>query len=154
MPRLSTRTVVRSLVVLILLAQLVRPARTNPPVDPSRTIQAQTSMTPDVRAIFDRSCRDCHSYETEWPWYSHVAPFSWLLISHVNEAREHMSMSDWASYTPPEASERLDEICTEVREGEMPMSSYVLVHRSAALGDADRRALCAWTERERATRRP
>lgn len=149
MPRPSARTVVRTVIGLIVVAQVVRPARTNPPVDPSRTIQARLAVTPEVSAILDRSCRDCHSNATVWPWYSNVAPVSWLLISHVNSARHHVSLSNWADYTPREARERLEEMCTEVREGEMPMSSYLIAHKSAALTDADKQALCAWTERER-----
>lgn len=110
-------------------------------------------MTPEVAAILDRSCRDCHTYETRWPWYSHVAPMSWLVISHVNEGREHLSLSDWASYNPSDAAHALAEMCEEVRDGGMPLGSYLIAHRSAALGDADVEALCAWTERERAADR-
>jgi hypothetical protein len=150
MPRPSAKTLVRTLVVMFLVAQVVRPARSNPPVDPSRTIQAQTAITAEVSDILERSCRDCHSHATVWPWYSNVAPISWLLVSHVNEGRRHFSMSDWAGYTTTDARKRLEEMCAEVRDGEMPMTSYVLAHRAAALTDADRRALCAWTEQERA----
>lgn len=146
----SARTVGLTLAALLVVAQAVRPSRTNPPIDPSQTIEASTTMPTEVRNILERSCRDCHSNATAWPWYSNVAPISWLLISHVNEGREHVSLSTWGNYTTTEASERLEEMCTEVRESEMPLRSYVLVHRSASLDDADREALCAWTERERA----
>jgi hypothetical protein len=149
MPRPSARSLVRTVAVLFVVAQVIRPARTNPPVDASRTIQAQLAVPPDVSEIFGRSCRDCHSNTTVWPWYSNVAPVSWLLVSHVNNGRRHMSLSNWGDYTPKEARERLEEMCKEVREGEMPMSSYVLAHTSAALTDRDRETLCAWSERER-----
>jgi hypothetical protein len=62
------------LVVGLVGIQFVRPARTNPPVDKSQTIEAFTQMTPEVTSILDRSCRDCHSNQTVWPWYSNVAP--------------------------------------------------------------------------------
>ena len=146
----SARTVGRTVVVLFVLAQLIRPARTNPPIDSSKTIESRTTMPAEVANILKRSCRDCHSNATVWPWYSNVAPISWLLISHVNEGREHVSLSNWGDYSTADARKRLEEMCAEVREGEMPMSSYVLIHRSAALSDPDREALCAWTERERA----
>ena len=150
MRRPSARTAVLSLGVIFVLAQLIRPARTNPPVDAARTIQSNAALPPEVSRIFDRSCRDCHSNETEWPWYSRVAPASWLLVSHVNSARRHLSLSTWADYSPADQASHLEEMCEEVRDGQMPMSSYVLLHRSAALADGDRQALCAWTERERA----
>ena len=154
MTRPSTKNVVLGLFVLGALAQLIRPARTNPPVDASRTIEARTQMTPEVKAILDRSCRDCHTSNTVWPWYTDVAPVSWVVISHVNEGREHLALSDWATYDRDRAGRKLRDMCEQVREGEMPMSSYVLAHQSAALTDADKDALCAWTERERATLTP
>src|SRR5882762_10607013 len=84
------------LVVLFLLIQFIRPARTNPPVDESQTIFARTQMTPQVAAIFERSCRDCHSHKTVWPWYSNVAPISWLISDDVNKGRQALNMSEWA----------------------------------------------------------
>ena len=146
----SARTIVVSLGAVLVLAQLIRPARTNPPVDPTRTIQANTVISPEVLETMNRACRDCHSNETDWPWYSQVAPASWLLVSHVNSARRHLSFSTWADYSTADATDLLGEMCEEVRDGQMPMSSYVLIHRSAALADGDRQAICQWTERERA----
>jgi hypothetical protein len=139
--------------LLIVGAQAIRPARTNPPTDPSRTIEAQTQMTPEVKAILDRACRDCHTHDTVWPWYSQVAPISWIVISHVNEGREHLTLSDWASYDPARAVRKLDDMCEQVRSGEMPMTSYVWAHPAANVTDADVAALCAWTAREAAQSR-
>src|SRR4051812_10009276 len=75
------------LVVLVVGIQAIRPARTNPPIDESQTINARTQMTSDVAAIFDRSCRDCHTNKTVWPWYTNLAPVSWWLSNHVNDGR-------------------------------------------------------------------
>src|SRR5438876_6423144 len=84
-------------VVLIVGIQFVRPARTNPAVDESQTIFARTQMTPPVAAILDRSCRDCHSNKTVWPWYTNVAPVSWFIVNHVNEARPLLNFSQWGT---------------------------------------------------------
>src|SRR5258707_7120798 len=81
--------------VLFLAIQFVRPARTNPAVDESETIFARTQMTPQVSAVLDRSCRDCHSNKTVWPWYTNVAPISWWLSDHVNEGRASLNLSEW-----------------------------------------------------------
>ncbi|MCC7007287.1 MAG: heme-binding domain-containing protein [Acidobacteria bacterium] len=150
----SPKKIVLVIAVLLVAAQAIRPARTNPPTDPSRTLAAVAQVPPDVKAILDRSCRDCHSHDTVWPWYSQVAPFSWVLVSHVNEGREHLALSDWAAYDRPRATKKLQEMCEQVRAGDMPMSSYVLLHRDAALSDADVQALCAWTEQARAALGP
>ena len=137
------------LCVMLALIQVVRPARTNPPVDESRTIQALTRITPEVAAIFERSCKDCHSYRTQWPWYSQIAPVSWYVIDDVNEGREHLLLSDWASYDRKKALKRLDDICDEVGGGEMPPSPYVFIHSTARLSDADKSLVCNWTNEER-----
>src|ERR1044071_9091520 len=91
--------------------QFVRPARTNPPVDESRTIAAHLSVTPEVAAILDRSCNDCHSNVTRWPWYSNVAPVSWFVVDHVNVGRSEMNFSDWAQYPTRQQGGLLKEIC-------------------------------------------
>ena len=139
-----------ALAVLLVAVQVVRPARTNPPVDPSRTIQALTKMTPEVDAILKRSCNDCHSYETKWPWYTNVAPVSWLVINDVNEGRRHASLSDWASYNRKRAIHVLDEMNDEVGDGGMPPGKYLTLHPEAALSDADRALFLTWVREEKA----
>src|SRR6266481_7932101 len=83
------------LAVLFVAIQFVRPARTNPAVDESQTIFARTQMTPQAAAILDRSCRDCHSNKTVWPWYTQIAPVSWWLSGHVNDGRRNLNLSEW-----------------------------------------------------------
>ena len=137
------------LVVGFLGMQAVRPARTNPPVDESQTIFARTQMTPQVASIFDRSCRDCHSNKTIWPWYTQVAPVSWWLSNHVNEGRRNLNLSEWAKLNSDRQDRKLRQICDEVQDGVMPLSSYTPMHPQAKLSDQDRKTLCDWTEAER-----
>jgi hypothetical protein len=141
-----------ALVVLFLLivAQFFRPAKTNPPVDQSMTIAAHTEMNPQVAAILDRACQDCHSNSTRWPWYSHVAPVSWFVIDHVNHGRSHLNLSEWGHYEPTEASNQLRNMCREVRSGVMPLDSYTWMHRAAVISQDDIKILCDWTTAERA----
>jgi hypothetical protein len=137
-------------IVLVLAAQVFQPRPSNPPIDPTRTIQNRLAVPPDVGAVMDRSCRDCHTNATTWPWYSKVSPASWLVVSDVNEGREHLNFSDWASYDAKRVDHELDEICEHVRGGEMPLSSYTWMHPAAKLSAADVDLLCGWTERTRA----
>jgi len=126
--------------------QVVRPERTNPPVDAARTITARMQVPPQVNAILDRSCRDCHSHETRWPWYSHVAPVSWLLVDDVNAAREEMNLSEWAQYQPDEAVEILEDACGQMRARKMPLPKYIALHPGTRLSDAEIAVFCGWTE--------
>jgi Haem-binding domain len=126
--------------------QVVRPARTNPASDPAKAITKRLAVPADVQAIFDRSCRNCHSHETVWPWYSNVAPISWDVINHVNDGRGSMNFSDWPA-GPEEAGDLLDSICDEVKKGHMPIPRYTWLHGEARLTDADRKRLCAWSSK-------
>jgi hypothetical protein len=138
-----------AIAAFLIISQAVRPARTNPPTDQSKTLEATGRLTPEIAAIFDRSCRDCHSNQTVWPWYSNVAPISWLLANDVNEGRRELSFSNWSDYDSRRALRKLQQICDEVREQEMPMASYVLLHPEAKLSEEDRRLICEWANRER-----
>jgi len=138
------------LIVVFLGIQFVRPARTNPAVDESQTIFARTQMTPQVSAVLDRSCRDCHSNKTVWPWYTNVAPISWWLSNHVNEGRANLNLSEWGKLAQDRQDRKLRQICDEVSDGVMPLSSYVPMHPQAKLSAEDKKTLCDWTDAERA----
>ncbi|HEX7723588.1 MAG TPA: heme-binding domain-containing protein [Pyrinomonadaceae bacterium] len=137
------------LVVLVVGIQAIRPARTNPPVDESQTINARTQMPPEVASIFDRSCRDCHTNKTVWPWYTNVAPVSWWLSNHVNDGRRALNMSEFGKLDANRQDRKLRQICDEVSDGVMPLSSYTPMHPAAKLSDQDKKTLCDWTEKER-----
>jgi hypothetical protein len=83
-----------------------------------------------------------------WPWYSNVAPVSWYLKSDVDDGRRALSLSDWGTYSQRKAANKLEAMCEEVEKGDMPLKSYLLLHSSAKLSDADRRVLCEWTKQE------
>ena len=136
-------------VVVFVGIQFVRPARTNPQSDPSQAIEAHTHITPEVASIFDRSCRDCHSHKTVWPWYTNVAPVSWWLTNHVNEGRQNLNLSEWGKLPRDRQERKLRQICDEVEDGMMPMSSYLPMHPAARLSEQDKKTICDWTDAER-----
>jgi hypothetical protein len=136
------------LALVFLGLQFIRPARTNPPVDEARTIQKHTQISPEVASILDRSCNDCHSNQTRWPWYSNIAPVSWFVANHVNEGRKELNFSDWAQYSTEDQTGILKQMCKEVTAGAMPMKSYLRLHWEAELSDEDVRTLCDWAQKE------
>lgn len=125
---------------VLVLIQLVRPAQTNPPV--TGVVQAP----PEVMTLLQRSCWDCHSNETRWPWYSQVAPVSWLLTRDVRDGREHLNFSEWQGYEEGRQLKKLQEIAEEVEEGEMPMAIYLPLHPEAKLTAAERTTLVEWAK--------
>jgi hypothetical protein len=144
------RWLVVVLACLFVVAQFSRPARTNPAADPSLSLQSHVQVSPQVASIIDRSCGDCHSNKTRWPWYSNVAPVSWFVIDHVNQGRNHLNFSEWGRYNQREAEGMLNQICKEVTSGGMPLSSYTPLHPGSKLSPEDVKTLCDWANAERA----
>jgi hypothetical protein len=130
--------------------QFFGPAKSNPPLDPSQSFDSQLHVSPQVAAIFDRSCNDCHSHKTRWPWYSNVAPVSWFVIGHVNEGRSMMNLSEWGHFDRDQQARKLRQMCEEVQDGAMPLSSYTPLHPGSKLSSDDVKVLCDWTNAERA----
>jgi hypothetical protein len=134
---------------LVVGIQLIRPARTNPSVNQSHTLEAAVFVPPQVDSILQRACNDCHSDLTRWPWYSNVAPISWFVIDHVDEGRRHVNFSDWlrpSTKSPAEYTrERFQAMCKQVQTYDMPLTSYLLLHRAATLSQADIDTICQWT---------
>ncbi len=123
-----------SVVVLLLVIQLVPYGRShaNPPVTQQPDWDAQT------QELVSRACADCHSNETVWPWYSNIAPISWLVQHDVEEGRTVLNFSDWGRSLDGEAAEEVPEV---ISEGEMPPGAYLLLHGKARLTDAEKEQL-------------
>lgn len=115
--------------IVFAAVQLVPCPRTNPPEE----FAAQWD-SPRTRELFYRACADCHSHDTRWPWYSHIAPVSWLIVDHVREGRREMNVS-------VEDEVDVTEAVDEIREGEMPPADYKLLHPEARLSEAEKAEL-------------
>ena len=101
---------------------------------------------PDIRRVLEKSCYDCHSHETEWPWYSYVAPASWLVVADVREARTRMNFSNWPQGVPPEVDCFFRRrIAERAGNGEMPPFRYRLLHPSAEVAEEDVQLLRLWS---------
>lgn len=137
-----------AVVVFLVVAQAFRPALPNPAVDPAKSLRASSQTSAEVQPILDRSCRDCHSNQTVWPWYAQAAPVSWLLANDVRKGRAQLNFSEWATYPDAKKAHKLQAICHEVKGGDMPLTYYLPMHPAARLSDADRAAICAWTDRQ------
>ena len=106
-------------------------------------------MPPEVKSLLGRSCKDCHSNQTVWPWYSYVAPGSWLVERDVRRGRDRMNLSDWPQYSFKRREKLLADIASVVKNREMPLPQYTLMHRDAKLSDRDADVLYQWARLER-----
>jgi len=118
------------------------PIATKPKPSATTGVHMAEVINPQVGAILDRSCQDCHSSRTAWPWYSRVAPVSWIVSKHVSEGREMLDFSQWANQ-PHSADERM-LICDAVSDGRMPLPEYTMMHRNAKLSTHDVELICGW----------
>ncbi len=128
-------------VAVFAAAQLVRPDRANPATDASRTIQSQVGTASGLGAVLDRACRDCHSNATVWPWYTRIAPVSWLMAYGVAEGRKRVNFSEWAAYEPDRQRKLLAESCGDASTGKMP-GPWTLLHPEAKLSTRDVETIC------------
>lgn len=114
----------------------------NNPDDLLKTTTVPDNIAQKLRA----SCYDCHSNETVYPWYSYLAPVSFLVSRDTREGRKKLNFSDWNKLSKVKKAKFLDEINDELEEGEMPMKIYTVIHRNAVLNDQDIKALQNWVD--------
>ena len=138
--RRAVRWGLLGLLLLFAGIQLVPVDRTNPPV------LSRIEPPAEVRTILERSCYDCHSNETRWPWYSRVAPASWFMANHVRHGRGDLNFSEWPALDFELQEHAMHDIVEQVGEGNMPLRSYLLLHRDAKLGPEDRETLVRWAK--------
>ncbi len=134
--KLRLKYVLPALVLIALAIQLIPVDRSNP------AVVSDFDGPAEVMQILRRSCYDCHSNEVEWPWYSHVAPVSWLVAHDVEEARDELNFSDWPRFAGDEHV--LKHISKEVEEGEMPLPVYLLAHPDAKVSAEELATLKAY----------
>ncbi len=134
------------LVVIALAIQLVPnelpPVQTDNPGD----LMGSGLVDAEMAGMLKTSCYDCHSNETNYPWYSYIAPVSWLVAKDTREGREELNFSTWQAYEMLEKLEKLDDIAIEVKEGEMPLGIYTAIHSESKLTDEQRQLIVEWAE--------
>ena len=137
-------------IVGLIVIQFFQIDRTVPPVYPAETIDAAVSVPPDISLILGRSCSDCHSNLTVYPWYTRIQPVGWFMKNHIDEGRRELNLSIFNTYTPRRKVKKLEDLCEQVTKREMPLPSYLWIHRDSVLADTEIKALCDWTETAKA----
>jgi hypothetical protein len=114
------------------------------PVTANASMKTVMAIPEDIKSILKKSCADCHSQQTDYPWYSHIQPLGMWIDHHIEEGKEHFNMDDFANYTPEDQTHMLEEMAEVVAEGEMPLKSYTLMHRDAKLTPAEKARFMDW----------
>ncbi len=125
---------------LFIVLQLIPLNQNNPPV-----IQAVNAPA-EIQKILKTSCFDCHSNETVWPWYSRIAPASFLITHDVNDGRKHLNFSDFSEMDAFDSTDVAEEIIEALEDGKMPLPPYLMLHPDARLSDSQVKALISWAK--------
>jgi hypothetical protein len=142
----ASRLTALGLAGALLGMQLVRSPRNEGAAEGPSSIVAQQAVPAPVKQILQRACYDCHSNRTVYPWYESVQPVAWWLNKHVTEGKGELNFSEFAGYGTKRAVRKLQAIADEVHDREMPLTSYLLMHRDARLTDAERALVSKWAE--------
>lgn len=133
-----------TILILFIAIQFIRIEKTNPPFEEKTALNAPEN----VKAILKRSCYDCHSNETKWPWYSNIAPLSWSIASHVKDARAAFNFSNYENIKTDIKIKRLKRAVQTVNNSMMPLSSYLWFHKDAKLTKNEKKILSDWFQKE------
>lgn len=134
--------------VLAALAWNASRDHTNPPIVPEHRLESNLRVPPEVEGILRKACADCHTYSTDWPWYSRFPPVSWAMERDVNRARSAFNLSDWSAHAGRRkgtAIGALVDACEGVKDGRMPPVSYRALHPAARLTASEVNIFCGWT---------
>ena len=141
-PKGAGKKLILLFLFLFISFQFIQVDMTNPKFNTNDVIKAPK----EVMKIFKKSCYDCHSNETIWPWYSRIAPFSWTIVGHVNNGRAYLNFSTWEKYTKKQKDKILKDIYRTMYAA-MPLKSYTLIHKKAILTKKERDMVRKWTNK-------
>ena len=138
------KKILLSLLVVLILIQFIQPARNTSNEIISTDLTKTINVTGHVQSILRIACYDCHSNNTNYPWYSRIQPFGWLLAKHIRQGKAELNFSEFGSYSLRRQISKLNEVANSIKDGTMPLSSYKLIHRNARLSKEDKALLIEW----------
>jgi hypothetical protein len=130
-----------------IIMQFFRPERNRPEVE-TGDLGAVISVPDSISALLKNSCYDCHSNQTDYPWYSKVAPVSWYLHTHIRKGKDALNFSEFGNLDKSKQIKALTDICDMVDSETMPLKSYLMIHRKARIDRSGAKAICDWSDEE------
>lgn len=143
------KKVALALLVVFVALQFYRPEKNQAQGNHTALFITQTNPSLEVKLVLQESCYDCHSNNTEYPWYNNVAPVSFWLANHVKDGKKHLNFSDWGNYTDKKKDHKLEEIIEMIEAGEMPLKEYTWTHETAKLTKEQQNAVIVWVKKTR-----
>ena len=142
----QAKSILGGVVAVLIVIQFVGPSRPDVRSDNPEDLLVTSNVDEDVATLLRTACYDCHSMETNFPWYASVAPVSWRVYGHINHGRDELNFSEWASLKRSRKVRKLRDLGETVGEGDMPLKDYLLMHSEARLSDEQRDLLVEWAD--------
>ncbi len=133
-----------ALLAFLVVIQFFKIDKTNPESNPPMDFTVVEQAPDEIGQLLHSACYDCHSNDTEYPWYTNIQPIGWWVKAHINKARKELNYANWGEYTAKRQAHKFDEMVDEVKEGHMPLKSYTWMHPEAKLTEAQRQQLTTW----------
>lgn len=134
------------LLIIFIAIQFIRPTKNIHQGPQPGNIATVYAVPAGIDSILTKACYDCHSNNTQYPWYSNIQPVAWWLKDHVDEGRRELNFDEFASYRAGKQYHKLEETKEQIEKDEMPLASYTLIHTDAKLTDAEKQELINWSE--------
>ncbi|MFK7900534.1 MAG: heme-binding domain-containing protein [Cyclobacteriaceae bacterium] len=138
------KKIVAAVILLLIAIQFIPVDKENPRSVAELDFFEINTPSNELHVLVKKACYDCHSNQTEYPWYASVAPVSFVVAHHIEEGREHLNFSDWGTYSEREQDHKLEECIEEIEEDEMPLKAYTWLHSSANLNSEDKEKLISF----------
>lgn len=134
------------LLIALVVIQFFHPKKNQSTTESPNAIAKTYSVPPEVKDILKVSCNDCHSNNTAYPWYNNIQPVTWWMNNHVEDGKKELNFDEFANYKPKRMQRKMHEIIEQVKEGEMPLNSYLWIHKNAKLSDTQKQTLLNWAQ--------
>ena len=141
------KKILLGLLIVLVLIQFIQPNRNKSNEILSRDMEKTINVPENVQRILETGCYDCHSNNTNYPWYSRIQPFGWLLAGHIRKGKAELNFSEFGSYSLRRQVSKLNGIANSIKDGTMPLSSYTMIHKNARLSKEDKALLIDWASR-------
>jgi hypothetical protein len=138
------KKILLGIVILVVLAQFIRPSLNKGDADGPTGITQLMQVPDTIHTLLKAACYDCHSNNTSYPWYSRITPVNWWMKNHVDDGKKELNFSIYTTYNAKQKEHKMKEIIETVKEHEMPIGSYLWMHKEARLSDEQRAALTQW----------
>lgn len=134
------------ILIVFVIIQFFRPEKNISQAPQPANITNLYSTSKEVEAILKTACYDCHSNNTQYPWYVHIQPIGWFLSNHVHDGKQELNFDEFGNYRAARKLKKMEEVIEQVKEGEMPLSSYTFIHSNAKLNNQQKQLLIQWAE--------